>query len=205
MDPHELEGQAGLQQVDNGTGAAVAGVDHQFQGPEIVGGHIAQQMLDIAALVVPRHQAPPPRHGAKGPGFRQGADLRQTVVAAHRAGPLPDKLDTVVIDGIVTGGHHQSPVKTPVKGGEVDLLGAALADPGDIAAGVADAVGHRLAEIRTGEANIVAHHDVAGVQHFGKGAADAVGDLRIELIGHPTADVVGLEAGQGEGHGAALR
>src|SRR5690606_4658061 len=186
-------------------GAAVAGVHHQFQGLEAGAVHVAQQVVDIAALVPRLCQAAPPRGLAKGPGFRQGANLRQAVVAAHRAGALADELDAVVVDGVVAGGDHQAAVEAAVEGGEVDLLGAALADPGDVAAGVADAVGHRLAKTGAGEADVVPHHDVAGVEHLGKGAADAVGDLGVELIGHPTADVVGLEAAEGKGHWTALR
>jgi len=152
-------------------------------------------MADIAGLVINPGQVAALLRGGEMAAFRQCLDLRQAIVTTDRAGALTHKLDTVVVDGIVAGGHHQAAVEATVKGGEVDFLCAALADPGHITPGVADAIGHRLAEQRAGEADIVADHNATGVQHLGKGAAHAVGHVFIDLVGNAATDVVGLEAG----------
>src|SRR5690606_39432603 len=51
VDAHELQRQVRGQQVDDGAGAAVAGVDHQLQRLERGHVHVGQQVFDVGGLV----------------------------------------------------------------------------------------------------------------------------------------------------------
>ena len=46
----------------------------------------------------------------------------------------------------------------------------------------------------TGQADVMAHHDRARLDHLGIGFTDATGDVLVELVRDPPANVVGLKA-----------
>jgi hypothetical protein len=57
-----------------------------------------------------------------------------------------------------------------------------------------EALGQRGRELRRGQAHVPADHHRARPDHRRVGAADAPGDVRVEVVGQAPADVVGLEA-----------
>ena len=200
----ELERQQRFQCVDHFTGATVAGVDHQLQRLECAGIDVAEQVGDVTCAVLQRVVAALNLGIDKLATLGQPFDLEQAGVAADWPGVVAHQLHAVVILGIVAGRDHDAAIELVVEGGKVDLLGAALADVIDIDPALAQAAHHLGGHLRTGEADVVPDHHLAWLEVGREGAADAPGDLVIELVGDAAADVVGLEAAVVLGHAIFL-
>ena len=193
MHPDKLERQMRRQRVQRYSRAAVAGVHHDAQRLEGCHVHVAQQMLHIAAARFGRAQAAA-RSGRREAVFLGKAlDVQQAGVAADRARAFAHELHAVVVLGVVAGRDGDATVDAHVEGGEVDFLGAALADIEHIDAGLEQPLGERIADFAAAQADIVTHHNRAGFHHLRVGAPDAAGDIGVQLVGYASAYVVGLE------------
>jgi hypothetical protein len=191
----KLKGQMGLQQINNQSRPAIAGIDHDLQGSK--GGEIqvAEQVGDIVRLIFIDSHLPLAGNRRKIIPLGQFTDGIQTTVAADGSGPLPNQLHAIVISGIMTGGDHNAAVHLPVKGSEVDLFGTAQADIHHLNATVRQSADQGIAEGRAAKAYIVSHHDSGGLKEPGIGQADTIGDILVQLGRHLAADIVGLKAG----------
>ena len=138
----ELEGQHLLEHVENRSGDAVTGIDHDLEGLEFAGiADVAHQVIDIGLGEIGQgHLAFLVRVGEV-VLLGQFANLLQAAVAADRAGAFANELEAVVIYGVVAGGDHDAAIETKVEGGEIDLLGAADAEVEHIDAAVHQAAG----------------------------------------------------------------
>ena len=199
----EPKRQMGLQRIDDRPRATVAGVDHDLQRLERAGIDIAQQMGDVGAFVGPILQAAAPV-GFRKPATRgQIADGEQAAVAADRLGLLAHQLHAVVIHRIVAGGDHDSAVETMMEGGEINLLGAARADVHHIRAAFQQPLGYGRAQRWTAQPHVVAHRHLARPQQFGIRPTDAPGQILVQFVGNPPANVIRLETRQIEVHRCA--
>lgn len=188
------------QCLDDRAGGAVARVGEDLERLERCNIDVAEQVLDVGGLV---------RLVLDGAGLRRGraeiaggdavADGVQARVATDGFGRLAHQLHAVVALGIVAGGDHDAAAGLLVAGGEVDFLGAAQADVDDVGAAFGDAADERLRKRGAFETHVAADDDGLGAQFGDERAADAVGDVFVQLIGHAATDVVGLEGSDGHG------
>ena len=188
--------EALLQSVDDVTGGAVAGVDHQLERLERRGVDVAEQVFDVGILAGLAAQAAALLHRREGVFLGQALDILEAGVAADRLGAAAHQLHAVEVDGVVAGGDFDATVDIEVEGGEVDFFGAGHAEVDDVAAGVHQAVGQGLLEALGGQAHVAADDDAPGIEELRIGAADAVGDVFVELGAELATDVIGFEAGQ---------
>ena len=127
------------------------------------------------------------------PRFRQGADLFQSRIAADGTGLFAHELHAVVVGWIVAGRDHDAAVVSAVEGGEVHAFGAADADVVHLDATLVQPRAQGVGERRAGQADVAPHRDAAGVQELRHATSHRVGDLIVEFVGNPAAQVVGLE------------
>ena len=118
----EFERQMRLQEVDDGSGAAVAGVDHHPQGTKPVQFHIAEQVVDVVGSYVDPRDFPGRGRIGKTRTLGQQPDLSKPGVRTDGPRRLPDKLHAIVVGRVVTGCHHDPAVEIAGKGGEVNHL-----------------------------------------------------------------------------------
>ena len=192
---HEFEGQVLLEFVDDQASAAVTGIADNSQRAEGTGIDVTQQVVDIgahhfqgliAALL-----------GRIGKGLQHPVtDVVQTVIGADGPGFGADHFHAVVVFGVVAGGDHDATVHLVVAGGEVHLLGATQANIKDIRPGCHQAGAQGFGNVRAGEADVVADDHFFRAGHFHVGPADFLGQDRVELIRHSSAQIVGFKAGQ---------
>ena len=83
-----------------------------------------------------------------------------------------------------------------MKGREVHLLGAAAADVDHVDARIGQPLAHSRREVGTGQTDVVADRDGAGLQPLSVRARDRDHELAVQLGRNATPDVVRLEAGQ---------
>jgi hypothetical protein len=193
----ELDVEAGEHRRHRVSGHAVARIDDHRQPaaahrhePEQVGGVVGERVapLDSTGGAV-----------AGGLGGRAGLDqpldVGETALPADRRGAGAAQLDPVVLRGVVAGGEHR-PGHVEAAGGEVELVGGGEPDVDHVDAAGVESPGERAGQRRRGGAHVVAHHHTAArgqALDGGEGRADAPRDVLVELVGHETADVVGLE------------
>ncbi len=192
----ELKRQMLFQPVDHAPRPAVTGIHHQFHRLEPVQRHVAEQVLDVGFVHIDR--APPAALGCRLElaAFGQRLDVFQTRVAADRLRVLAHELHAVPVRRVVARGDHDAAVHAQVAGGEIDHLRATQADVQHFHAGVHEPFGQHRGKLRRGQPHVVADHDRRRLDHRGVGAADAPGNLRVQVIGQAPADVVSLEAVQ---------
>src|SRR5690606_9387454 len=94
---------------------------------------------------------------------------------------------------IVAGGDHHSAVEFIVEGGEVDLLGAAQADAGDLRACRFHAERRGAQQARRAVTHVTADDDALRAKIGGECPADAEGRRFVQLFRHAAANVIGLE------------
>ncbi|MNV21518.1 hypothetical protein D3C71_1124560 [compost metagenome] len=105
-DAHELERQVRRQQINDGTCATIAGIDHQLQRLQCGHIHIAQQMLDIGALVVLGNLAGAGWQRCAVIGGNRVGNGEQASIRTDRLGLLTHQLHAVVVHRVVAGGDH---------------------------------------------------------------------------------------------------
>ena len=124
----------------------------------------------------------------------QLANLYQTAVTRYRPRLLTHKLHAVEVLGVVAGRHHNPPIHAGMAGGKINLFRAAQADVVHIHTLLAQAIRQCRLDRLAGEPNVVADHHLARLHHLGIRAANTARNILIELVGHPPADVIRLEA-----------
>ncbi len=196
-DADELERQVRGQQVDDRARAAVTGIHHQLQRLEPAGIDIAEQVLDVGALVVLGNLPGTRRLGLGRIGGNRVGDCEQAGIGADRPGILLDQLHAVVIHRVVAGGDHHAAGRAQMVGLEIDFFRAAQADVDHLAPGTTQAGGQCILQRRAGQAHIVAEDHWTGSELRGQGDADAAGQVFVQFFRHTAADIVGLEGGQG--------
>ena len=78
----------------------------------------------------------------------------------------------------------------------IDFLRAANPDVEHVRAGVVQPARQRLQDLRTAQAHIAPHANASSAGQINESAADAVGNIRVQLIRHAPADVISLETRQ---------
>jgi hypothetical protein len=128
-------------------------------------------------------------------------DLADPRVARQRQGTALHELRAGVGRGVVRGGAHQAAREVARADGEIEHLGAHLADVDHARALVADAVDVAGGELRRGQAHVPAHGEREAARgralevrdHLRERAADLVGHVGVDLLAVQAADVVRLE------------
>src|SRR5690606_30096956 len=195
MELHELERQVRLEQVHDRARAAVAGVHDDLQGLQRLAIDVAQQVLDVRRPDVDRLDRAFALGLAERLALRDRLDVLEAGIGADRPRLLADHLHAVVVRRIVARGDHDAAVELLVESGEVDDLGADDADIEHVDARVGEAARERRREGRARQADIAPDGHPACADELGVSAADAVGDVLVELARDAAADVVGLETG----------
>ena len=189
----ELERQVFFQQVDDGTGAAVAGVDHDLQGRKCRDVHIGQQVLDVLVHQVELRDLALGSHRREVALLGQLANVLQTRVLTDGTGLLVHELQAVVVGRIVAGGDHDAAVQFIVEGREIHHLGAAATDVQDLHAAVHETPGQGVPDNGTGMADVVTHGHALRAGEGGIGPTDTPGDVLVQFIRHPATGIVSLE------------
>ena len=114
--------------------------------------------------------------------FGDALDVLQSGVAADRPRLLAHELHAVVVGRIVARRHHDAAVHAFVERREVHALGAAQADVVDVDAGVVQPARRAPRTARARQADVAADDDALRLQELRVGAADAVGDVGVELV-----------------------
>jgi len=96
----------------------------------------------------------------------------------------------------VAGRDHDAAVEAEVVCGEIDRLGTAQAEFGNVRTPLRQPPYQGPAQSITGQSDVLSHHHLFGLQKGTVGAADAVGHVFIQLGWNLAADVVGLETAQ---------
>ena len=124
----------------------------------------------------------------------QLANILKPRVATDRPGIFPDDLQAVVIRRIVACRYHDAAIGTEMRRREIDHFGATEADVEDLNASVSDAAAYGVGEFCAGQANIPADDQALCAKELGRGVADSIHDVGIQLVRDLPTDVVGLEA-----------
>ena len=196
MQLDELEGQVRLQQVHHAAGAAIAGIHHDLQRLESGHIHVGQQVFHVGPGGIQAVQAATLWRRGELIRFRRGLDVQQAGIAGHGPGLLAHELHAVVVPGVMAGRHRDTAVQAGMGGGEVYLLGARQADVMNIHPLLQQALHQGALDRLAGQPDVVSHHHLARPDDLGIGAPYAPGDILVQLVRHPAADVVGLEAGK---------
>ncbi|MNH09205.1 hypothetical protein D3C79_686510 [compost metagenome] len=122
------------------------------------------------------------------------ADIVQARVTADRARLLTHQLHAVVTLRVVAGGDHDATICLVMAGGEVDFLGAAQADVDHVGATFGQTLHQGTGQAWAFKAHVTSYHVAASAQLGHQGAANAVGDVVVEVGRHLAADVIGFEA-----------
>ena len=189
----ELERQVRLDQVQRRARGAVARVDHDLEVGQRRQVDEAQQLADIVVSHV--DLAVFARRVGNLPFVALGnpANVLEARVAADGPGLLAHHLEAVVVGRVVAGRNHDAAVGAELAGAVIDHLGAADADVQHVAARLGETPGHRRRQLVARVADIAAQHDALRAQVLGRRVADAVGDVRVELVRDAPTHVVGLE------------
>ena len=121
-------------------------------------------------------------------------DLLQAGLLADRRRAGPAELDAVVLRRVVTRGEHRAG-RVELAGREVDEVGRAQPDVGDVGAGERRAFDERGRERLRRRPHVVADDEVLRAGEVREGVADPAGERLVDLVGIDAADVVGLEDG----------
>ena len=194
LDLGEAVRQPVLEQVERDARAAIAGVADDRQRLQLVEIHVTQHVIAPRRHDVEWNDGASHGRVAELPRLGQPADIQQPGVGAHRPRLFAHELEAVVVRRIVARGDHDAAVEPERERREVDALGAAQADVHDIHARVVEAADQRAGQLVAGETDVAANGHATRPQPVGISAADPVDGLRIQLLGHPPADVIGLEA-----------
>lgn len=191
----EVDGQAVEDGGDGVAAHAVAGVDDDLEVPDgaqvdqgaqvggVVGEHVP--LGDLAGGGVARREA------GSGPLLDELADLGEAGVLADGGGAGAAHLDAVVLSRVVAGGEHGAG-QAQLAAGEVQLVGGAEADLGDLRAARGRAAGEGPGQAGRGGPHVVARHDRVGTGHGDEGRAEEFGERLAPLVGDDSADVVRL-------------
>ncbi len=198
----EFERQVGLEQVERRSGGAVAGVDDDFQVCQRRRIDKTQQLADVIVRHVDR--APLALLLSDEPFVLLGnlANVLEAGIAADRPRLGANHLEAVVIGRVVAGRHHDAAIHLELACREINHLGAADADIQYVTPGLGQALGNGGRQRFARVANIAAQHDALRVQELGGGVADAIGNVRVELVRDAPANIIGLEAVDRDAHGS---
>ena len=107
----------------------------------------------------------------------------------------PDKLETVVIHGIVARGDHDAAIDTIERGREIHHLGAAETDVDDIDAGIVQSARNRPGKFGARLPDVPSHDDSAVGRHLGGiGAPYIISHINIEIVGDSPPYIISLES-----------
>ena len=123
----------------------------------------------------------------------QFLDFVETRGAPHRLGLGAHDLHAVVLGWVVRGSHDDAAIKATVGDGEVEHLGADLAQHGDICASVGSATNGCLGERWRGKSHVVPNRDVLRLKDLDVGAGYTIRAVGVELVRNDATDVIGLE------------
>ena len=123
---------------------------------------------------------------------RQRLDVGEPGVAPDGTRAREAHLDPVVPRGVVRRREHR-PGRIEVARGEVQEIGRGHAEVGDVDALGPDAIGEGAGERHPRLTHVTGHEDLGGGGEAGHGAPDGQAHVRVELVGHRAAHVVGLE------------
>lgn len=196
---------------DGGDGVAahaVARVDHDLQradGRQVdQGPQVGRVVGEGVAVRDGAGRGDRVRYALFGPLLDQGADLGEPAVLPDRCGARPAQLDAVVLRRVVRGGEHR-PGQAEAAGGEVQLVGGAEADQGDVRTACRRAARERRREAGRRRAHVVADHDRLRIRHLDERRPELLGQRFVPLVGHDSAHVVRLhDLRQISSHGPVL-
>ena len=109
-------------------------------------------------------------------------DVLESRIARNRTRLCTDELHAVVLLRIVTRRDHDAAAEAEMCRCEVDHLGAALPDVHDIAARLRESLCERIADRRSGQADVMSDGHLLRAEQRGETAPDAVGKLLVDLV-----------------------
>ncbi len=134
--------------------------------------------------------------GARGarlqPLLDERPDVGEPAVLADGGRARAAHLDAVVLGGVVRRREHRAR-QAEVPRGEVELVGGAQSDDGDVRALGGGAAGESGGQAGRGRAHVVADDDRVGSGDLGEGGAEQLGERLVPLIRHDSAHVVRLD------------
>ena len=200
MNLDELERKALFETVERYPRAAVAGVDDDLERFQPLRVNVAEHVFDVGVEDVRR------RALAAGVGFAlvslgQCLDFSEARIRTDRFRRLADELEPVVVGRVMAGRDHDAAVRLEVHDPEIDHLGAAKTDVEHLDAGLFEPPRHGIGKLLARQAHVAPDDDALRVEEFRGRVADAVADVRVELVRNLATDVVGLEAGYRYRHG----
>ena len=95
----------------------------------------------------------------------------------------------------MAGGDGYAAPDSEVRRREVNFFRAAQANVLHRHTLLQKPVDKRALDRLTGQADVMTDHDRPRLNHFGIGFADTPGDILVELVRDPSANVIGLETG----------
>ena len=182
------------QRVEAGASRAMTCIDQEFHGSERGQidefhqlGHIGRAAgADIG-------DAPTGAGGREIAAFGQILDRGHAIGLANRGRAAFDHLHPVVIHRVVAGGDADPAIRIQMGGGEIGLFRSRKAQIQHCDARIAQAAGHGIGQALRAGAHIAAQHHAGRPHHLGIGAADAIGDVAVQLGLKPATDIIGFE------------
>ncbi len=184
-----------LERVDHQPGAAVARIHHDLQRLQRRGINVAEQVLYIRRTQIQRAHAGQAlrRHCGRCRGV--GFQLPQSGIAGDGDGTAANQLHAVVVHRVVAGGHHDAAVDAGLECREIDFLGAAQAEVHYLSAVRDQAMGQRMQQVLARQPHVPPQRDALGGEAPGISRSQAIGDIRVQFVGHAAANVISFEAG----------
>ena len=193
----EPDGEMRLQRVNHQPGAAVARIGHHLERPQMFPVHIAQQMFHVIIQGLLRN--PGALSFSRGRQPLTGCqcfNILEAAVPGDGTGLLPDKLHTVVVGGIVTGGDHDTTVQLQEGRVKIYLLSAAETQVHHFRSGLHETRGEGIHQPLAAQPHVPSYGHPLGPEILGISPADAVSQPVIKLLRHSSPNVIGLKAGK---------
>ena len=195
----ELERQERLELVDDQPRAAVAGVHDDLERLQLRAIDVRQQVLDVLGHDVHGEALTDARGRRELARLCDPADVLQAVVAADRPRALAHELHAVVVRRVVARRDHDAAVHFARERREVHDLGAAEADVVDVHARIEQPLLEGLAELLARQADVAPDDHLLRLDELRVRAADAIGDVLVQLGRDAPAQVIGLETADADG------
>src|SRR5690606_5241040 len=197
----EFERQKFFDTIDHQTGAAIAGIDDNFQRLQRGNIDVGQQVFYIVRSRIEHRVIAATKRRYELILLGDFLDIEQTGIATDRSRTFADEFHAVVVFGIVAGSYrdtaiHRLAIDLRMKGREVDFFGTAQTDIENIDAAVAQPIRQGLFKRLAGQSNIAADDNLFRLDDLRISAADAIGDFVVELIRNATTHVIGFKTRQ---------
>ena len=127
-------------------------------------------------------------------------NILQTGISTYRARIFSHQFQTIVVRWVMAGGDHNAAVCPKFSRCEVDHFRSAQAYIENLSAGIRNAFADGVGQLLARQTNVSSNNDSLSIQKLCRRIANSVGNIRVELIWDLAADVVGLEAVDGDGH-----